>query len=147
MPDKIFVDSNIFLYAFSIPQNTTQHDAVFKHEIAKKLIQNNAISISTQVINEVSVNMLKKLRYSNEDIHAFVESCYRRYTILNFSEELFLIASALRERYHFSYYDSLIVSAALQSNATILYSEDMHNGLIVDEQLQIVNPFQEISHP
>jgi len=141
MSDKVFVDSNIFLYAFSIPRNTTQHDTVFKHEIAKKLIQNNAISISTQVINEVSVNMLKKLRYSNEDIHAFVESCYRRYTILNFSEELFLIASALRERYHFSYYDSLIVSAALQSRATILYSEDMQHDQLIEDRLRIVNPF------
>jgi predicted nucleic acid-binding protein len=50
-------------------------------------------------------------------------------------------ASELRDRYGFSYWDSLIVACALAGGATIVYSEDMHSGLVVENRLQIVNPF------
>ena len=52
-----------------------------------------------------------------------------------------LNASQLRENYSLSHWDSLIVSVALHSGATQLYSEDMQDGLVLDEQLTIVNPF------
>lgn len=51
-------------------------------------------------------------------------------------------ASQLRERYSFSHWDSLIISAALLAGTSILYSEDMQDGLVVNGQLTIVNPFQ-----
>ena len=51
-----------------------------------------------------------------------------------------LHASDLRSAYHLSYWDSLIIASALAVGATILYTEDMHDGLIVDNQLTIVNP-------
>ncbi len=57
--------------------------------------------------------------------------------------ETVLFASSLREKYKFSYWDSLIVSSALKNNCKILYTEDMHHGLIVDGVLEIVNPFKE----
>lgn len=43
--------------------------------------------------------------------------------------------------YRFSYWDSLIVSSALTEGATLIYSEDMQNGLKVENQLRIINPF------
>ena len=116
---------------------------IAKKKIASKIILED-INISTQVINEVSNNMLRKLKFSNSEVREFVESCYARYNIINFSEELFVVASEIREKYNISYYDSLIVSAGLKVNATILYSEDMHNGLVVNEQLRIVNPFKDL---
>lgn len=48
----------------------------------------------------------------------------------------------LARRYRLSVYDGMIVAAALTANCDILYSEDMHHGLIVDGRLQIVNPFR-----
>lgn len=45
------------------------------------------------------------------------------------------------ERYKFSFYDSLIVAAALIVDAKILYSEDLQHGQVIDRQLRIVNPF------
>jgi predicted nucleic acid-binding protein len=141
MNDSIFVDSNIFLYAFTQIDDDSKDEEIRKQEIASNIILGN-ISISTQVINEVSNNFIRKLGFSNSDVKEFVESCYSRYNIINFSQELFVIASELRAKYNLSYYDSMIVSAGLKSGATILYSEDMHNGLIVENQLQIVNPFK-----
>ena len=141
--DSVFVDSNIFLYAFTTIDENSKEKEIEKHAIASKIILEE-INISTQVINEVSNNMLRKLKFSNSEVREFVESCYARYNIINFSEELFVVASEIREKYNISYYDSLIVSAGLKANATILYSEDMHNGLVVNEQLRIVNPFKDL---
>jgi predicted nucleic acid-binding protein len=55
-----------------------------------------------------------------------------------------LQASQLRDRHSFSYWDSLIVASALAEGATVVYSEDMHSGLTVENQLQIINPFVDL---
>ena len=128
-----FLDSNIFLYAFS-----TQDP--FKQKRASNLVNAPAV-ISSQVINEVSSNMLKKFGFGNHEVAQFVVDCYEQYQVENISKETFVRASSLRDSYHFSYYDSLIVSAALLAGCSVLYSEDMQSGLIVDEALTIVNPF------
>ena len=43
-------------------------------------------------------------------------------------------------KYSLSYWDSMIVAAALEASCTVLYSEDMQNGLLVDQRLRIMNP-------
>jgi predicted nucleic acid-binding protein len=47
----------------------------------------------------------------------------------------------LAERYGFSIYDAMIVASALVAGCTTLWSEDMQNGLLVENKLRIVNPF------
>jgi len=47
----------------------------------------------------------------------------------------------LMERYKFSYYDCLILASALESGCEVLFSEDMHDGQIIENKLKIVNPF------
>ncbi len=136
MSDRVFVDSNIFLYAFCTKD-------LRKQKIAADIVT-GTIFISTQVINEVSNNMLKKLGFVNHDISAFVEDCYARYSIGMLGKEIFTEAAYLRDRYYFSYYDSLIVAAALWLQCDILLSEDMQNGLVIDEALTIVNPFLDV---
>lgn len=51
------------------------------------------------------------------------------------------IGRALAERYSFSVYDAMIVAAAVIAGCTTLWTEDMHNGLLVENQLQLVNRF------
>jgi predicted nucleic acid-binding protein len=51
-------------------------------------------------------------------------------------------ALSIAERYGLSIYDALIVSAALLAGCTMLYSEDMQDGQIIDRQLTIRNPFE-----
>ena len=46
------------------------------------------------------------------------------------------------ERHGLSVYDSMIVASALLAGCTVLYSEDMQHGLVVDKQLRVVNPFK-----
>ena len=58
------------------------------------------------------------------------------------SEGQHLLASRLREAASFSFWDSLIVAAALDAGCSTLYSEDMQHGPVVDGRLTIVNPLQ-----
>jgi len=134
MHDKIFIDTNIILYAIS-----TQDEN--KRSIAAPIVLSNA-TISAQVINEVSVNLLKKMKLREDTIKKFIDSSYHRYNVVELTRNVFMRASELREGYNFSYYDSIIVSAAIIANCTILYSEDMQHELIVENRLQIINPFK-----
>lgn len=52
-------------------------------------------------------------------------------------------ASQLRMQYALSFWDSSIVAGSLEADATILYSEDMQHGLIINNQVTIINPFRE----
>lgn len=139
MPDKVkqscFVDTNVWLYAF------VEAGDVNKSALARKLLQEIEPFISSQVINEVSVNLLRKARFSEEQIRQLIEAFFEKYPVIESSRTIFLSASTLRQQYSLSYWDSLIVASALQAGVSILYSEDMHAGLIVNGQLQIVNPF------
>ena len=105
------------------------------------MVETTKIVASFQVINELCVNLLKKTALQEPDIAGVISSFYIRYEIVESSLHLLQRAVELRSNYNFSYWDSLIVSAALIAEAKVLYTEDMHNGLVVDKTLMIVNPF------
>jgi predicted nucleic acid-binding protein len=125
MQDKYFFDSNIWLYLFL--EKGSKKSVTAKQYIEKSVL-NNQIVISWQVINEVCVNLLKK-EFTEQQLLSIVEWLYKIATIQDFSQEMLLKASSLREQFSISYWDSLIVSAALASNCRLLYSEDMQDGL------------------
>ena len=131
-----FVDSNIWLYAFikTWDQN--------KSTTAQSIIQKHEIIISTQVIKEVSVNLIKKASFSEEKIQKLTKDFYRKYNVLEISENILLKASYIREHHNFSFWDSLILASALYANVDILYSEDMQDNFII-EKTRIINPFKE----
>jgi len=60
--------------------------------------------------------------------------------VVSLGENILLKASDLRNRYSLSYWDSMIVAAALEASCSVLYSEDMQSGLLVDQSLKIINP-------
>ncbi|WP_207689032.1 PIN domain-containing protein [Desulfonema limicola] len=129
-----FIDSNIWLYAFIDSQDLD------KSIIARTIIQNNDISISTQVVNEVCINLIKKAQFPEPKIQQLIDNFYNKYTIIEFNNEIIKNASVIRQQQCFSFWDSLILSSALHSEAELLYSEDMHDGFII-ESTTIVNPF------
>ena len=136
-PDLCFVDTNIWLYAFISGQEPA------KSVRARELLQQDAaaIVVSSQVINEVCVNLLKKAHVSESTVAQLIRSFYRKYPIVTLNEKVQIAASGLREQLSLSFWDSLIVAAALQSGASALYTEDMQAGLVINERLTILNPF------
>jgi predicted nucleic acid-binding protein len=133
---RCFIDTNVWLYAF------IRSDDSAKRTAAKRLVETARIAVSFQVINELCVNLLKKTDLKEPDITGIISSFYNRYEVIESSQALLERASNLRCASNFSYWDSLIVAAALMSDAKVLYTEDMHDGLIVDRTLKIVNPFK-----
>jgi predicted nucleic acid-binding protein len=49
----------------------------------------------------------------------------------------------IARRYHFAFYDCLILAAGLKENCKIVFSEDMKDGQIIEGTLKIVNPFKD----
>jgi predicted nucleic acid-binding protein len=129
-----FIDSNIWLYAFVQSQDQK------KSALAQAAIQSTGIVISSQVINEICFNLIRKANFNESDIQILIESFYRSYEVIEIRKAEVLKASQLRTHYKFSFWDSLIVSCALASGANKLFSEDMNTGLIVENQLEIINP-------
>lgn len=136
MSDKAFVDSNIWLYAFFLRPGEEQ-----RHESAKALIaMPTRYVISEQVIAEVSSNLLRKAGMAEAALTGIVTSFYSRCHVVSPDQAIHLNASRLRATYQFSYWDSLIVAAALESRCAVLYSEDLQDGQIIDGTLTIRNP-------
>ena len=72
-PSLVFLDTNIWLYAFIAGQDAT------KSEIAKELIRRSEILISSQVINEVCVNLIKKAKLDESSIQQIIRAFYSKY--------------------------------------------------------------------
>lgn len=132
-----FVDSNIWLYIF-LPGHDDEKAGAARALVRKRRTD---IVVSTQVVNEVVNTILRNGAMNEVEIRELIGSFYTSYDVRSITESIQLHASQLRERYSLSHWDSLIVSVALGSQATVLYSEDMQDGLVVDDQLTIVNVF------
>ena len=131
----IFLDSNIWLYGYSIDTDDAKRNA------SLELAESPDVCLSSQVVNEVMSNILRKKLGTEPFVRQLIEELYADYPVLEILREDIRTASVLRESYRFSYWDSLIVATALRSHSEILYSEDMQHGLIVQERLEVRNPF------
>jgi predicted nucleic acid-binding protein len=107
---------------------------------ATTLLERADITVSTQVINEVCVNLRRKAQFPEPDLRRLIAAFYRRYRVVTPDQGVQLRASLLRERYSLSFWDSLIVASALLGGAGMLYTEDMQHGLTI-EGMQIISPF------
>lgn len=133
----VLIDSNIWLYMFLPGQDDN------KSKIASQLVAQYAsnIAVSTQVINETIRNIRYNEVMSELHIRDLIDSFYQDHPVVQMSYDIQVRASHLREKYALSYWDSLLVSAGLEIKAEILLSEDMQDGLVIDDQLTIMNPF------
>lgn len=136
---KFFFDSNILIYVFdrSSPQ---------KREIARGLLKDHAadgdILLSTQVLQEFYVTVTRKLKPPLDPGEA-------AHAIAGFAElptvqiDNLLIQDAIRrsQASRLSFWDGLIIQAALAGGASVLYTEDLQHGQMFDG-LQVRNPFK-----
>lgn len=135
MNESAFIDSNVWIYLLVQGQDDR------KRVVARALIEGKRFFVSTQVIGEVCVGLLRKGAMTEREVRGSINSFYRNHAVMTIDHKTLLSVSDLRTRYAFSFWDSLIVAAALQSGAQILYTEDMQHGLVVDGWLQVVKPF------
>jgi len=133
MPDSVFFDTNILVY--TVARNDP------RHEKALALLGAGGV-VSVQVLNEFVSVVRRKVQMPWTEVAAtmnwFRVLCPDPMTLsIGTHEEALRIA----ERYGYQIYDSLMISSALESNCTTLYSEGMQDGQLIDSRLRIRNPF------
>ena len=148
MKDNLcFIDTNIWLYTLLDPQNNQDKK---KSILADRLLDTwySKICISSQVINEVLNNMSSKYKtsFTDKDREAIMQYFYHAnaiFSVIDINESVIKKALHLRTQYPkvFNYWDSIIVATALESECNLLFSEDMHNGFMIENRLKIINPF------
>ena len=141
MSDKVFLDSNILIY-------TVDESDLQKQQKARLLIttlnkQKNA-HISTQTLQEFYNVITRKLFCPKEKAKEFIENYSQLFPVHNNTVFDILHAIEISIKTQFSFWDSLIISAAISEDCNILYSEDLNDGQIV-EGVTIINPFKTIN--
>jgi predicted nucleic acid-binding protein len=132
MSDRIAADSNVLLYLHDKSDKR-------KRDIATNILSDNP-KISTQVISEFINVTRRQLDLSKADIVTYCADLLKDCEIIPVSCDTLTNAAALIQRYDFQIFDSIIVAASIEANCTILYSEDMQDGLVIGK-LTILNPF------
>jgi predicted nucleic acid-binding protein len=143
MSAKIFLDTNIVVYAFGTTKATVPDPRI---EVAEQLMMAGG-AVSVQVLNEFAQVCHRKAHLGWDRIIALLQVikvlCGPAVPI---TLEIHEDAVALSRRYGFSIYDSLILAAAKRSGCTTVYTEDMQHGQIVDG-VRIENPFLQPTTP
>ena len=136
MNADFFADSNILIYAYNDGEPV-------KQRVAQQLLKQTGRSISTQVLQECCNVLRRRLGFDWPEINRMLAE-----TRTNFAGVIHIntprtVQDALRiaETYRFSFYDSLIVAAALELGCRTLYSEDLQHGQRIDGTLTVINPF------
>ena len=132
MKDRIFLDSNVVIYSLGMDQ--------VKKRISVDLLKQHPF-ISVQVVNEVVNVSIKKLKMPNSEAYEIGRTLINNCNIVPLNERTVLKGFEISERYLFSFWDSLIVAAALEDECSILYTEDLHHNQSIEKKLIIKNPF------
>lgn len=137
--DKVFVDTNVIVYAYD-------KDAGEKHQVAaeimKDLWRSGLGTISTQILQEFFVTLTRKISVPM-DISVVRETLRRlsKWDVMLIDVDTIISATELQERYKYSFWDSLIIAAALAGGARTILSEDLADGQTI-QGLTIKNPFK-----
>ncbi len=142
MTDKVFVDSNIWLYALTTPRDGEEMSKRNKAiESLRELASKKTIVVSIQVINEFHWNMLKKFKVDDVSVAEIVKVNIESIAVITeIGYSAYRRAFSIRKKYSISFWDSLIVASALETECEMLYSEDLQHGQIIDDRLTVCNP-------
>ena len=139
MSARFFLDTNVFVYSFD-------RNAPAKSRRAAQLIR-QAVStregiVSYQVVQEFFNVALRRFArpMTAAEAEQYLATVFRPMLAVHSSPALFGEALRLSERHHLSWYDCLVLAAAIEGQCGVLYSEDLQHDRRFGE-LRIENPF------
>ncbi len=138
MKGKTFVDTNILIY--SLDNNYPDKQKISRKKLSM-LGKSKTGVISTQVMQEFYVITTKKYKRDQIKIKNLLKF-YENYEIVQISVNLIHEAIDISILNQLSFWDSLIISAAVQAKCSSILTEDMNHGQIING-LRIINPFVE----
>ncbi len=139
VPDLVFLDSNVLIYAIS------KHQAdVEKFAVANRILQQDAVAISTQVMQEFYVNATVKGGMADREAREWLDALCD-FPCIHMTRDLVFAAIDHAMRYLINYYDAAIIAAAEQAGAEVVYTEDLNHGQHYG-RVQVLNPFKPTAH-
>ncbi len=136
---KVFFDTNILVYF--VDESDVRKQNIAKNLIAKAVQNQNGI-ISTQSLQEFYNVITKKMKCSKDKAKELVKMFTELFPVVQISIPLILGAIDISIKDDLSFWDSLILSAANDTECIVVYSEDLNNGQIIGGT-KILNPFSE----
>ena len=139
MNDRFFLDTNIFVYSFDRGSPAKAKRAL---SLIKDAVTSGRGIVSYQVVQEFLSVALKRFEkpLTTSEAEQYLATVFRPLLSVYASQSLFLEALRLSGRYRLSWYDSLIVAAAVEGQCATLYSEDLQHGQRMG-RIEIQNPF------
>ena len=139
MSDRYFLDTNIFVYSFD--QSSPAKAQVAAQLIREALTTQKGI-VSYQVVQEFFNVALRRFSQPMKatDCEQYLSTVFRPLLGVHSSQALYVEALHLQAQSGLSWYDSLIVSAAIQARCDLLFTEDLQHGQRFGS-LQVRNPF------
>ena len=138
MSAEDFLDTNIFVYMLDETDDIKRRRA---EQLVMRGIEDGTGCVSYQVVQETLNVVTRKLGFSYSDSRTLLADVLEPLWIVHPSRELYEHGLALRDRYGFSFYDSMIVAGAVESGCVRLYSEDLQHGQRI-QSLTIEDPFR-----
>ena len=142
MPEgKMFIDTNILIYAFDV-------SAGKKHQVASHILSdlwNSGLGVlSTQVLQEFYINVVQKIQKPIDQKMAqeIIRDLLKWHVVVNNGDSI-LDAIDISEKYGYSFWDSLIIEAALTGGVSVLLSEDLQHSQVISG-VTIRNPFKSL---
>jgi predicted nucleic acid-binding protein len=139
MSANFFFDTNLIVYLFDTSEPA-------KRQMVKQLFAQCQPKqygyISAQVVNEFIVIATRKITHPIpwDSIDQHITFLQQHLHISSLHTSTSLKAIEIKRRYRYSFWDSLIIASALENNCTLLYSEDMQHGQVIEDTLTIENP-------
>lgn len=139
MTDKVFLDTNILVYAHD-------HDSPDKKAVAQAIIfeglREEAIAISAQVLSEFFVTVTQKIKKPMPVANAKREiSLLSNLDVADIDVPMIVRAIDIKQQWTLSYWDSLIIAAAERTECKTVYSEDLSDGQRYGK-VTVRNPFK-----
>lgn len=134
MSDSIFIDSNILVHAINSIDDT------YKRNVSKNLLLQNPC-VSPQVLFEWINVSRRKFKLPKQRYLELLDSLLSICEVVDENQEVVLKSIELLNTFSLQPFDAKIVATALHHSCNILYSEDMQNGLVINNKLTIINPF------
>jgi predicted nucleic acid-binding protein len=136
MKDKVFIDTNLWIYLFSNDAKSLTVENIIKSNF-------NNIIISTQVLNEFFNVIVQKRKIKTiEETKVIIESLINNFFVSIIDYHTITTAIDVSKTYQFNYFDSLMISSALIEDCSMILTEDMKHQQIIDKKLKIINPFK-----
>ena len=135
MPDRVFLDTNIIVYLYSVDEDD-------KRDISFKFVNSADCITSIQAMNEASNVWFKKYSLLKHEIVKYLDEieCVCEDVMLVHRKTIDL-AMDIKDRYGYSFFDCLMLASAIEAKCTVILTEDMQDGQVIDGTLKITNPF------